>query len=1327
MRPRLVPAIVCLLIIASNPAPATAQDRTDIDFETLARGEIVTDQFVAQGLRFRAVNWSHGPDHAVVFDTGNIGASDDEDLEASMDAAAGFEELGDLWPGNVLVLHERHDCTGNVCAEPDDEGSRPAGYLEFVFAGAVTLHGLTLIDANYETGDTPAQLVLFAVDGSVLESLDVPGVGGQGDWLPWQIERAGVARARLYLPGDAAIDNLAFTPAAAINWLPEFLSFPPIAVTPDGTYTYRPEIRDMDGDAVTLTLLAGPDGMFISDTGELQWSPADESGTFAVAIEATDGKGGVARQNFTVVSEEQFARLQEFEFATGTIVDDELLTDGLYVIAKNLSSGSDFAVAFDTEAPGGGDTDLAAPFEEGSNNDLDLGPSRPGKVLVLHEEHDCDVLDQSCAEPDDETTRPAGWIEFRFTQPAYVFSIDVFDITSDNPDARKVEFFDANDQSLTNLYVPRTGSNDWDRLLINVADVSRMRVNFDGDGAIDRLHYALLGNGDSGDLPPQANLDSYTVAQDEILLITAPGVLENDSDPNDDPLTAHLTAPPAHGVLVLNIDGGFTYTPALAFSGVDVFQYRARDAESESGLANVEIRVTPEPGAELPSIGYFFASPSQMYDGSNARLYWHVTGADTVRVDPGAHVVAGTGEMVVTPHQTTTYTLTAGNAAGEVTRSDTVTILEPEHFIIAFEWPAEGGGVSWQTPPLVLRIIDESNTIDFSRREIRIDGQSWNTNCYYSRFDQITCLPLAPIPVGTHVATARFVDYSGVPSNVATLNFYIDMTPPPAPDASRISATTPGPDGKVTITGASGAVEAGNTVQIQVLHYVANGVLVLPDGSFSTLMPAAAGAILQVRARDQAGNYSEFVAVEVPHPSPVISVSAPLSGALLNNNRPEIVVHYLQSGGGINYSSLSISVNGEMVSASCAHGVAESRCTPVQDIPEGSNTLAVQVASTNGVNSNSATVAFTTDTVSPTPVIAEKITLVQEPVGTVTVTGGLGAAEAAVAVTARHGDEEETDTSGPDGSFNMIVSAETAAELHLYARDAAGNTSEAVFLTVPPQPLHAEITSHFDGESVLGDHVIIRGHHNGGLNTGVVVNGVSALVSAEGGFSADVPLVPGTNQIVAVAGGFSGETGEVLITLMSDGAASLATLTALQNEGPAPIEVRFRVDYAGLPNALHHFEFDANGDGVPEQIFTDPETALSHVYTQPGWYEPRLAVFMASAVLETSAVVHVISASQMDAMFRELWNGWKNELIAGNTDAALAYISPARRERYRGTFDALSDRWPEIFDTFTSIEPAILTSGFTEYAVNRTINGENRLFLVYFAQDEYGVWRLHAF
>lgn len=92
--------------------------------------------------------------------------------------------------------------------------------------------------------------------------------------------------------------------------------------------------------------------------------------------------------------------------------------------------------------------------------------------------------------------------------------------------------------------------------------------------------------------PPQAEDDVYDTEVDDPLSVEAPGVLENDTDEDNDPLEAELVDDPSEGGTVdLRPDGSFDYTPPPGFEGDDVFTYRAFDGTDYGNTAEVTIRV----------------------------------------------------------------------------------------------------------------------------------------------------------------------------------------------------------------------------------------------------------------------------------------------------------------------------------------------------------------------------------------------------------------------------------------------------------------------------------------------------------------------------------------------------------------------------------------------------------------------------------------------------------------------------------------------------------------------------------------------------------------
>ncbi len=92
---------------------------------------------------------------------------------------------------------------------------------------------------------------------------------------------------------------------------------------------------------------------------------------------------------------------------------------------------------------------------------------------------------------------------------------------------------------------------------------------------------------------PFAENDDYSTPEDTALTVPAPGVLDNDTDGDDDTLTSTVVDEPLFGDLTLSADGSFLYTPDLNYNGTDSFTYRANDGTTDSGEGVVMLTIDP--------------------------------------------------------------------------------------------------------------------------------------------------------------------------------------------------------------------------------------------------------------------------------------------------------------------------------------------------------------------------------------------------------------------------------------------------------------------------------------------------------------------------------------------------------------------------------------------------------------------------------------------------------------------------------------------------------------------------------------------------------------
>jgi VCBS repeat-containing protein len=80
-------------------------------------------------------------------------------------------------------------------------------------------------------------------------------------------------------------------------------------------------------------------------------------------------------------------------------------------------------------------------------------------------------------------------------------------------------------------------------------------------------------------------------------------VLDGDSDPEGDSLTAELISDPTHGSLSLAANGTFSYSHDGSETTSDTFSYRANDGTDLSAITTVTVTVNPVRIAAVPSMG----------------------------------------------------------------------------------------------------------------------------------------------------------------------------------------------------------------------------------------------------------------------------------------------------------------------------------------------------------------------------------------------------------------------------------------------------------------------------------------------------------------------------------------------------------------------------------------------------------------------------------------------------------------------------------------------------------------------------------------------------
>ena len=101
--------------------------------------------------------------------------------------------------------------------------------------------------------------------------------------------------------------------------------------------------------------------------------------------------------------------------------------------------------------------------------------------------------------------------------------------------------------------------------------------------------------------PPTARDDEARTEEDTTVVVD---VLDNDTDPDGDPLHVETLSVAEHGAVQV-VDGGVAYTPEADFHGTDRFTYAVSDGTGFTSTASVDVTVlavndAPEPVGAIP-------------------------------------------------------------------------------------------------------------------------------------------------------------------------------------------------------------------------------------------------------------------------------------------------------------------------------------------------------------------------------------------------------------------------------------------------------------------------------------------------------------------------------------------------------------------------------------------------------------------------------------------------------------------------------------------------------------------------------------------------------
>ncbi|MEM9498243.1 MAG: Ig-like domain-containing protein [Pseudomonadota bacterium] len=491
---------------------------------------------------------------------------------------------------------------------------------------------------------------------------------------------------------------------------------------------------DADGDLLTITMLSDPANGTVEDNGDgtVTYTPdAGYTGPDSFSYEVSDGNGGVDSASVDLtVAEEVIPDPVKVTFSVAEnqiILDEETQQSWSFEVEGDIPS-TGVAVWLYADQPGADFVSRAPLFPDAVDGDIVPQAINQYNLFALGLPGSVEGIDFSVANSD--ASALTGLLEFpdfsvfqvlltenagTISLPAFNDDLSIFvegesfDLTAPYSVVWKV----ADAPIIADDASPASSGGRPDNLVVD--------VEFEGSPEVTVYKTAsdVVENSD-----PDAVSEGYSVAPGATLVVNAAtGVLANDTDSDEDPLTAFILENPKNGALTLMSDGSFEYTPDEGFEGEDSFTYLVRDDAFGSSVATATIVV------EVPN-----GAPDAVDDAAetvtNTPVTVDVLANDTdPEEDPlsitdvgsasnGMVEDNGDGTLTYTPDEgftgsdSFTYTIADGEG-GEDTATVNVTIEEP---------PLPVVGISSVTTELVEEPGVDRLTLNFNVQDLPAEG-----------------------------------------------------------------------------------------------------------------------------------------------------------------------------------------------------------------------------------------------------------------------------------------------------------------------------------------------------------------------------------------------------------------------------------------------------------------------------------------------------------------------------------------------------------------------------------------------------------------------------
>jgi VCBS repeat-containing protein len=451
----------------------------------------------------------------------------------------------------------------------------------------------TLINANVLTNDTDAEnnaLSAVLVTGPAHGTLSL---NADGSFTYTPDANYNGADSFTYKANDGSLDSSVATVNITVNAVNDapIASNVALTVAEDTAISGSLSASDVEGDALTFSVAAGPahGTLSLNANGSFTYTPdANYNGADSFTYKANDGSldSSVATVNVTVnavndapIASNVALTVAEDTAISGSLSASDVEGDALtFSVAAgpahgtlSLNANGSFTYTPDANYNGADSFTYKA-------NDGSLDSSVATVNVTVNAVNDAPIASNVALTVAEDTAISGSLSASDVEGDALTFSVAA------GP-AHGTLSLNANG-SFT--YTPDANYNGADSFTYKANDGSL-------DSSVATVNVTVNAVNDAPEV-----VDNFYSIDEDTTLINA-NVLTNDTDAENNALSAVLVTGPAHGTLSLNADGSFTYTPDANYNGADSFTYKANDGSLDSSVATVNITVNAVNDAPIAS------------------------------------------------------------------------------------------------------------------------------------------------------------------------------------------------------------------------------------------------------------------------------------------------------------------------------------------------------------------------------------------------------------------------------------------------------------------------------------------------------------------------------------------------------------------------------------------------------------------------------------------------------------------------------------------------------------------------------------------------------